>query len=104
MVEEIFYIIPPNVEPETIMQVTCNKPVKLNVLLTKLQETTEDYQLLNYVQEDGKEQTILTQKHLEEYLRVPTDKRPQLCVVAHKPEEENYLAYYVPSGICHTYL
>ena len=89
MVEEI---ILPNAEPEMIMQVNHNKPVKLNVLLTKLQETIEDYQLLNYVQEDGKVQTIPTQKHLGEYLWVPIAKRSQLRVAAHKPEEENYLA------------
>ena len=70
MIEEILNIILPNSEPEMIMQVTCNKPVKLDVLLMKLQKTIEDCQLLNYVQEDGKVRTIQTHEHLEEYLRV----------------------------------
>ena len=47
IIEEILNIILPNSEPEMIMQVTCNKPVKLDVLLMKLQKTIEDCRLLN---------------------------------------------------------
>ena len=91
MIEEILNIILPNSEPEMIMQVTCNKPVKLDVLLMKLQKTIEDCRLLNYVQEDRKVQTIQTHEHLEEYLRVSVAKRSQLRVATHEPEEEKHL-------------
>ena len=82
-VEEIFNVKLPDSE-QTIL-VRCDKPVKLTVLLSKVQVTVaqDDCRLEYY--KDGKMCKLTTQEQLDEYLRL-SPRRPQLCVAVPKPK------------------
>ena len=82
-VEETFNVKLPDSE-QTIL-VRCDKPVKLQVLLSEVQVTVaqDDCRLEYY--KDGKMCKLTTQEQLDEYLRL-SPRRPQLCVAVTKPK------------------
>ena len=70
-------------EAEQTIVVRCDKPVKHQVLLSKVQVTvaTENCRLEYYW--EGRLYKLQTQEQLDEYLRLPPP-RPQLCAVVQK--------------------
>ena len=78
--KEAFTVTLPDSEQAKL--VGCNKPVKLQDLLTEVQTILSlDECSLGYYR-DGKSCKLQIQEQLEEYLRLP--RRPQLCVIAQK--------------------
>ena len=68
-----------------------SQPVKVQVLLSKVQTTAaQDDCKLEY-SKDGKLCELQTQEQLDEYLRLPNARRPQLCVTAQKSRNTQWI-------------
>jgi hypothetical protein len=80
--EETFTVELPGSEQTKLVR--CNKPVKLQALLSEIQTLSIlslDECSLEYYR-DGKSRKLQIEEQLEEYLRLP--RRPQLCVIVAK--------------------